>query len=118
METNERLIYSFLGVLVGCVATIVVGFWLGGWVTHGDSERASIDAVRAEVTRVLVPHCVDQAIHDPDFLIIMTQIKGAANYNRTKILLQAGWATLLPATDPDLVIANACMETLISDHGY
>lgn len=107
METNERIIYSLLGMLGGCLATIVVGFWLGGWVTHGGSERASINAVRAEVTRVLVPHCVDQAVHDPNFQTILAQIKGAANYNRTKILLQAGWATLLPTTDPDLVIGKS-----------
>ena len=118
METNERLIYSFLGALGGCLATIVVGFWLGGWMTHGDSDKASMASVRLEVTKVLVPHCVDQAIHDPNFLTILAEIKDAANYNRTKVLIQAGWATLLPATDPDLVIANACMERLISDHRY
>lgn len=115
---NERLTYSFLGALIGCVATIVVGFWLGGWMTDGGSERASINATRAEVTKVLVPHCVDQALHDPSFLKILAEIKDAASYNRTKILIQAGWATLLPMTDPDLVIANACMKTLISDYRY
>lgn len=118
METNERLIYSFLGALGGCLATIVIGFWLGGWMTHGGSDRALMDAVRSEVTKVLLPHCIDQATHDPNFLPILAEIKDAANYNRTKVLIQAGWATLLPATDPDLVIANACMERLISDHRY
>lgn len=118
METNERLRYSFLGALAGCVATIVAGFWFGGWMTDGGSEQKSIDAARAEVTKVLVPHCVDLALHDPHFLTILAEIKGATSYNRTKILIQAGWATLLPMTDPDLVIANACMETLTSDYRY
>ena len=118
METNERLTYSFLGAVAGCVATIVVGFSLGGWMTGGGYAQAAIDAVRAEVTKVLVPHCIDQALHDPQFLQTLALIKSASNYNRTKILIQAGWATLLPMTDPDLVIANACMEMLTSDHRY
>ncbi len=118
METNERILYLLFGALAGCVTTIVVGFWLGGWMTHGGSEQASIDAVRIEVTRVLVPHCVDQAVHDPRFSTILAQIKDASVHNRTKILIQAGWATLLPATDPDLVIASACMEKLLSERGY
>ena len=116
METNERIMYILFGVFAGSVVTVVVGFWLGGWMTHGGSERASIDAVRTEVTRVLVPHCVDQAVNDPNFESILAQIKGASNYNRTKALIQAGWATLLPTTDPDLVIANVCMKTLISEY--
>ena len=116
MEANDRILFFLFGTLVGCVTTIAVGFWLGGWMTHGGSERASIDAVRSEVTRVLVPHCVDQAVNDPRFPEILAQIKDESVLNRTKILIQAGWATLLPATDPDLVIANACMKRLFSDH--
>lgn len=77
-----------------------------------------MNAVRAEVTKVLVPHCIDLALHDPNFLQTFAQIKDASSYNRTKILVQAGWATLLPKTDPDFVIARACMETLVSDHRY
>lgn len=118
MEKSERLTYSFLGALVGCVATIVIGFSVGGWMTDGGSDRASIDAARAEMIKVLVPHCVDQALHDPNFSETLAQIKNATSYVRAKILIQAGWATLLPATDPDLVIATACMENLISDHRY
>ncbi len=117
METNERILHLLFGAFAGCLATVILGFWLGGWMTHGGSERASIDAVRSEVTKVLVPHCVDQAVHDPEFPTILAQIEGTSAHIRTKILIQAGWATLLPATDPDLVIANACMERLMSDFG-
>ncbi|MDP4796115.1 MAG: hypothetical protein NWR87_04310 [Rhodospirillales bacterium] len=118
MEIYGRLLYSLIGAVAGCAATIIIGFSLGGWMTDRGAERATVSAVREEVIKVLVPHCIDQALHDPNFSKILAQIKDAPGHNGTKILIQAGWATLLPMTDPDLSIAAACTDALLSDHRY
>ena len=116
MELSEYLKCCALGVVAGVAATVLAGFTLGGWMTSGRADQMAADMVRAELTAVLVPHCVDQAVNDPKFKDRLALMKTVDRHTRTKILIQAGWATLLPLTDPDLVIASACMDKLIADH--
>ena len=69
----------------GCVvATIVVGFAWGGWVTDGTATRMASDAAdgaRAQLRRV----CVAPFNHGPDAVAQLAALKKASSYQRGDI---------------------------------
>ena len=56
-ESRTRLLQ---GIAVGIIATLVVGFSWGGWVTGGTAKSMSATAETSGKMSVLVPLCVTQ----------------------------------------------------------
>jgi hypothetical protein len=114
MEANEKWKTYSIGAGFGAMIAVFAGFGLGGWMTGGRANDKRFEFARAEVTAALVPYCVERARNDPQFIKTLAQIKKAGSFNRTKIVLQAGWATMSVSSKPDHVVANACMEALVA----
>jgi hypothetical protein len=71
---------------LGCiVATIVVGFVWGGWVTGGTATVAQL-----------------------------AELKKASSYQRGDMLVKSGWLTLPGSAEPVVGAANICAEKLTS----
>lgn len=69
-----------------------------------------------QVTAALVPVCISTAYDDPLFSATLERIKDLPNTSRTKLIIQAGWATMPRSNSPNLVVANACMNELMKNH--
>jgi dienelactone hydrolase len=112
MNIPEWLKPGLYGAAVGAVALAIVGFSWGGWVTGGTAEKMASEHARLEVVAALVPICIDQSSQDPQVVATLTQLKDASSYQRSDMLMEAGWATMPGSNDPNRDVARACMEKL------
>src|SRR6478736_1886359 len=56
-ESRTRLIQ---GMVIGAVASMVIGFSWGGWVTGATANKLAADQAGAAVVTVLTPICVEK----------------------------------------------------------
>ena len=112
MKTPEWLKPGLYGAACGAVALAIVGFSWGGWVTGGTADKMASDFARLEVVAALVPICVEQSSQDPRVVETLAELKGASSYQRSNMLMEAGWATMPGSTDPNRQVASACMTAL------
>jgi dienelactone hydrolase len=112
MNTPEWLRPALYGAAAGAVALAIIGFSWGGWVTGGTAKQMASDQARLEVVAALVPICIEQSSQDPQLAQKLAQLESASNYQRSDLLMKAGWATMPGSSDPNRHVASACMEKL------
>jgi dienelactone hydrolase len=112
MKTPEWLKPGLQGAAVGAVALAIVGFSWGGWVTGGTAQKMASEQARLEVVAALVPICLEQSSRDPQVVETLAQLKDTSSYQRSDMLMKAGWATMPGSSDPSRDVARACMEKL------
>jgi hypothetical protein len=96
------------------VATAIVGFNWGGWVTQGTAAKMvakSAESARAEMAADL---CVDRFGRGIDAGEQLAKLKSSDTWKRASMVEEGGWVTL-PGTDkPVLGAAALCAEKLTS----
>jgi dienelactone hydrolase len=112
MNIPEGLKPGLKGAAVGAAALAIIGFTWGGWVTAGTAKQMAADHAKLEVAAALVPICLSQSSQDPLFVETLNQLKNASSYQRSDMLMKAGWATMPGTNEPDRNVAKACMEKL------
>ena len=112
MKTPEWLKPALQGAAAGAVALAIVGFSWGGWMTSGTADKMAADKARLEVVAALVPICVEQSSQDPQLAETLAELKDASSYQRSNMLMEAGWATMPGSSDPNRQVASACMAAL------
>ena len=112
MNIPEWLKPALYGAAAGAVALAIVGFSWGGWVTGGTAKQMAANQARSEVVAALVPICVQQSKQDPQVVDTLAQLRDAGSWQRSDMLMKAGWATMPGSSDPNREVARACMETL------
>ena len=115
MNMPEGLKPALYGAAAGAVALAIVGFSWGGWVTGGTANQMAADKAKLEVVAALVPICIQQSSQDPQLVATLAQLKDAGSYQRSDMLMKAGWATMPGSSDPNRNVAKACIERL-SEH--
>ena len=99
----------------GCiVATIVVGFAWGGWVTGGTATRMASDAADGARAQLAAMVCVADFNHGPDAVAQLAALKKASDYQRGDMLVKSGWLTMPGSTDPVAGAADICVQKLMS----
>jgi len=102
------------GAAVGAVATMVIGFNWGGWVTGGTAREEVQKSTTSAVISALSPICVDKFQHSAEAVTNMVELKKVASYQQGSFIEKGGWATL-PGTDAaNSAVARACAEMLSS----
>jgi hypothetical protein len=98
----------------GCaVATMIVGFTWGGWVTGGTAEKmsgAAASTARAELAAVM---CVNRFMGGPDAIGQLAALKASNSWNRDDLLDKAGWTTLPGTEKPIQGAAALCVQRLL-----
>ena len=108
---GESLTRLLQGTAAGAVATIVIGFYWGGWTFGSTAEKQVKDAERASIVRVLAPICVDKFQKSVDAGANLLALKTADSWKRDEIIEKAGWTTF-PGSEPDRRVAEACAKLL------
>jgi hypothetical protein len=112
MNIPEGLKPGLMGTAVGAVALAVVGFTWGGWVTGGTAKEMAADQAKLEVIAALVPICIQQSSQDPQVVETLAHLKDASSYQRSDMLMKAGWATMPGSSEPNRNVAKACIKVL------
>ena len=99
---------------VGCViATIVVGFFWGGWVTGATADQrvaAAHDEGRAELAATI---CVARYVDAPDAAVQLAALKDESSWSRKGTISDAGWTTPLGFDEPVTGAADLCADRLV-----
>ena len=107
-ESVTRLLQ---GAFAGVVATVVIGFVWGGWVTGGTATKMTSEAVEATQVTLYSPICVER------YKANATSEQRAAfakenDWNRDAVVERTGFATLPGSSSPSAAVADKCAETL------
>jgi hypothetical protein len=58
------------------------------------------------------PWCRSASSKDPQVVATLAQLKDTSSYQRSDMLMEAGWATMPGSNDPNRDVARACMDKL------
>jgi len=105
---------AFWGVVGGAVATAIVGFAWGGWVTGGKAESTALQRANNAVVVALAPVCAEKFKLTADVAANLTALKKADSWSQGEFVEKGGWATLPGSNSPEQVsaVAKACAVLL------
>ena len=82
---GESLTRLLQGAAVGAVATIVIGFYWGGWTLGSTAEKQVKNAEQASIVRVLAPICADKFQRSVDVSANLEALNKADSWKRDEI---------------------------------
>jgi hypothetical protein len=96
------------------VATLIVGFTWGGWVTGGTAnERAATAATEARA-QLAATVCVERFAKGPDAIAQLAALKSSDSWKRDTFIEAGGWATLTGMDKPVAGAASLCVKELMA----
>jgi pimeloyl-ACP methyl ester carboxylesterase len=102
------------GVVLGSVATMIVGFSWGGWTTGGTAERMAADRSTTTLVAALTPSCVASFLRQPDGAAKLAAFKKIdSSWEQRQSIEKGGWATPDGAKEPHSSLATSCAEALV-----
>lgn len=102
------------GMVVGAVATMIVGFSWMGWVLGSTAERMAVERSNSAVIVALTPACVASFMQQPNAATKLAEFRKIESWRQRQFVEEGGWAT--PRGDnktPNSGVANACAEELV-----
>src|SRR3984885_4989014 len=110
-ESRTRLIQ---GIVIGAVASMVIGFSWGGWVTGATANKFAAEQASTAVVTVLAPICVEKFMQNADAQANLAALrKITSNWEQGQYLEKGGFATRPGAISSDYELARACATKLI-----
>jgi hypothetical protein len=101
-------------IAAGCVvATLILGFGIGGWVTAGTAQERVAEARADGRHQLAAAVCVEDFMDDPNAGTRLQKLKNTAWYDRADLVLDGGWATMPDKTEPNTTVAYSCAEKLV-----
>jgi hypothetical protein len=102
-----------IGLVAGSVATMIVGFAWGGWVTGGSATLMAKKEANTAVITALAPICVLQFKGQPEAAAQLVALKGLGSYQQGDFVEKTGAANM-PGTDKSSNgVAKACANLLV-----
>jgi hypothetical protein len=109
---GDSLTRLLQGAVAGAIATLVIGFNWGGWVTGGTAKEMTQKSVTSALVSALSPICVDKFQHSADAAANLTEFKKVNSWQQGSFIEKGGWATM-PGGDPaNSAVAQACAAVL------
>jgi hypothetical protein len=101
------------GIAPRAAATMVIGFYWGGWTLGSTAKQMAENRANAAVVAVLAPICVDQFQRQEDAAAKLVDFKRVISWDQASYVAAHGWATMPGAGAPKtLAVARACAEKL------
>ena len=103
----------FWACLAAIIATIVVGFSWGGWVTGGTSQAMATAAGNTARGDLASAICVERFNAAPDATARLAEFKAITDNYKQRLFVEAGgWATMPGQTTPDRLGVQGCTTAL------
>jgi hypothetical protein len=110
-ESRTRLLQ---GIAIGAIASMIIGFSWGGWMTGGSASELANERANTAVVAALTPICVEKFKQNSDVTANLEALKKiSASWQQGDYLEKGGWATPPGATSPDFHLARACAAKLV-----
>ena len=108
-ESLKRLLQ---GAAVGVVATLAIGFGLGGWMLGSSAKTLADSAASSAVVAAIAPICVDQFQRSADAANNLTALKKANSWQQAAYVEKGGWATMPGSKAANSGVSQACAAIL------
>jgi hypothetical protein len=103
----------FWACVAAVIATIVVGFSWGGWVTGGTSRAEAATAGNVARGDLASAICVERFKAAPDAAAKLVEFKTITeSYKKRQFVEAGGWATMPGQTTPDRLAVQGCTTAL------
>ena len=109
MKVPESVRPAIWGMVFGGIATMVIGFSWGGWITAGKAGQMEKASAKAAVILAFAPLCVAKAEPQLDKL---AELKELSSWQHNDFVAEAGWLDNVSEQYRDDV-AGVCASTLI-----
>ena len=96
------------------IATLVIGFTWGGWVTGGTAGRMAAHAATVARTDLAAAVCVSRFEAGSDAAANLAALKASDSWKRSDYIEKGGWTTLAGTKEPIDGAADLCAERLIN----
>ena len=110
-ESLRRLLQ---GMALGIVATLVIGFYWGGWMTARSAQDMARTRADAALVTALAPICVDKFRTSTNFAANTDELKKTTSFMQGSFIARGGWATTIGNNEPNSAVADACANVLSS----
>jgi len=104
----------FWSCLACSVATIVVGFTWGGWVTASNAAERSKTAANDARNELAAAVCVSRFEGSPDASAQLAQLKKTELWDRDEFIQKGGWVTMPGSKEPMVGASNICVQRLMT----
>jgi hypothetical protein len=104
----------FWAAAAGAVATIVVGFAWGGWVTGGSAKRMAEAAAGSARDTLVAAVCVDRFQAGGDAQAQLAALKLLQGYNRSSFIEKGGWAVMPDKSTASRAATSLCADQLVA----
>ena len=101
------------GLVVGVVATVVIGFSTGILLLGSTATKNAEVAAQTAMVQALAPICAakfEEAANADNGLV--TSFAAVKSWQRDNHLIEAGWATFPGGAEPNNDVAEACAKLL------
>jgi hypothetical protein len=109
---GDSLTRLLQGAAAGAVATLVIGFNWGGWVTGGTAKEMTQKSVSFALVSALSPICVDKFRHSVDSAANLAERKKVNSWQQGSFIEKGGWATMPGSEVANSGVAESCATTL------
>lgn len=100
-------------IAAGAVAvTLIAGFGFAGWVTGGTAQEMATSAAAEARHELAAAVCVEDFMKAADSGKRLQSVKDATWYERDKLVLAGGFATMPDRSEPDSIVASMCAAQL------
>lgn len=89
--SNKTWLWSIVG---SSVATMLLGFTAGGWMTSGGADVMSTMAAREARAQLAASVCVNRFVAAEMAVIKLKQLKHVSFWQRDKFIRDGGWAEI------------------------
>ena len=123
METSRNMIQRWhdyqptkkqtFWIALGCViATLVIGFGFGGWVTGGTAQEMAAQAAQDSRLELAAAVCAEDFMGAADARERLVKLKNAQWYERDELVAASGSATMPGESDANRAVAAMCATRL------
>ena len=103
----------FWSCVASFVATMIIGFTWGGWVTGGTARQMAGVIGEDAVVKRLAPMCVVQFQQDGKKDQKLKGLKATGTWEQTEYVVKQGWATMPGEKKADNKVADECVKLLM-----
>lgn len=106
----------FWTVLAGIVATLIIGFGPGGWVTGGTARQMADEAAATSHNELAAAVCAEHFMRAADARARLAKLQALDWWERDEHVADGGWATMPGEKKADSAVAQMC-ATRLGDAG-
>ena len=107
-ETEGKIKYGVLGLVVGAVIAMIIGFAWGGWTTSSTTKTMTEEAVLASQAAI----CVAQFMKQPNYEEKLKELMEIDSWKRAEFIEKGGWDKMPGQEKADYAVARACADGL------